>query len=242
LRRADRLFQIIQILRRRRRPVTAAAIAAELERSPRTVYRDIGELMAQGVPIRGEAGIGYVLDGGFDMPPLMLTADEIEAAMLGAQWVASRGDAELARAAGDLIAKIGAVIPEHLRPLLAEPPLTSPPYPTKRAADRIDMARVRAQIRGQRKIHIAYRDEQARTTERVIWPIAVSYWEEARVIVGWCELRRAFRHFRTDRVAAAQFLDERYPKPRAQLRAAWRRELMSRGWVGQAPAAIAKQQ
>jgi predicted DNA-binding transcriptional regulator YafY len=226
MRRADRLFQIIQILRRRRRPVTAAAIAAELERSLRTVYRDIADLMAQSVPIRGEAGIGYVLDRGFDMPPLMLTADEIEAAMLGAQWVMRRTDPDLARAAGDLIAKIGAVVPEHLRPLLVEPSLTSPQFAAvERPADRIDMAGVRVAIRGQRKIHLSYRDDQARATERVIWPIAVSYWEEARVIVGWCELRQAFRHFRTDRVAGARFLDERYPRPRVQLRAAWRKEV-----------------
>jgi predicted DNA-binding transcriptional regulator YafY len=227
LRRADRLFQIIQILRRRRRPVTAAAIAVELERSLRTVYRDIAELMAQSVPIRGEAGIGYVLDRGFDMPPLMLTADEIEAAMLGAQWVMGRADPDLARAAGDLIAKIGAVIPEHLRPLLIEPTLTSLQLGAERRPDRIDMARLRAAIRGQRKIHLSYQDERARATERVVWPIAVSYWEEARVIVGWCELRQAFRHFRTDRVAATEFLDERYPTTRSQLRAAWRREVAS---------------
>ncbi len=92
MRRADRLFRIIQILRRRRRPVTAVEIAEEMETSVRTIYRDIAQLMADRVPIRGEAGIGYVLDGGFDMPPLMLTADEIEAAMLGAQWVMGRGD------------------------------------------------------------------------------------------------------------------------------------------------------
>src|SRR5215469_14682891 len=102
MRRADRLFQIIQVLRRTRRPVTADAIAVELETSKRTIYRDIADLMAQRVPIRGEAGVGYVLDGGYDLPPLMLTADEIEAAVLGAQWVAGRGDPALARAARDL--------------------------------------------------------------------------------------------------------------------------------------------
>src|SRR5215469_11689214 len=124
MRRADRLFQIIQILRRARRPVTAVAIAEELETSLRTIYRDIAQLMGQRVPIRGEAGIGYILEGGFDMPPLMLTPDEIEAAMLGAQWVRDRADPGLARAASDLVAKIGAVIPEHLRPILLEPVLT----------------------------------------------------------------------------------------------------------------------
>src|SRR5271167_3877559 len=109
MRRADRLFQIIQVLRRTRKPLTADAIAAELETSKRTIYRDIATLMEQRVPIRGEAGMGYILERGFDMPPLMLTPDEIEAAVLGAQWVTGRGDAALATAARDLIAKIGAV-------------------------------------------------------------------------------------------------------------------------------------
>ncbi|TMV74459.1 HTH domain-containing protein, partial [Thioclava sp. BHET1] len=116
MRRADRLFQILQILRRDTRPVTAAALAAELEVSLRTVYRDMADLIAQGVPLQGEAGFGYLLDADFNMPPLMLSPDEIEAAMLGAQWVAGRGDPTLARAARDLIAKIAAVVPEHLRP------------------------------------------------------------------------------------------------------------------------------
>src|SRR5882757_5990515 len=121
MRRADRLFQIIQILRRSSRPVTAQDIAAELEVSPRTVYRDVADLIGQRVPIRGEAGFGYILDDTFDMPPLMLTPDEIEAAVLGAQWVAGRGDPVLAAAARDLIAKITSVVPERLRPFLADP-------------------------------------------------------------------------------------------------------------------------
>ena len=121
MRRADRLFQIIQILRRSRRPVTADVIAAELEVSKRSVYRDIADLMGQRVPIRGEAGIGYVLETGFDLPPLMLTADEIEAAVLGAQWVSSRGEPALARAALDLIAKIATTVPDKLRPYALDP-------------------------------------------------------------------------------------------------------------------------
>src|ERR1700678_3168481 len=111
MRRADRLFQTIQVLRRTRKPLTADAIALELETSKRTIYRDIAALIGQRVPIRGEAGFGYVLEGGFDLPPLMLTSDEVEAAVLGAQWVAGHGDAALARAATDLIAKIAATIP-----------------------------------------------------------------------------------------------------------------------------------
>ena len=134
MRRADRLFQIIQVLRRTAKPLTADAIAAELETSKRTIYRDIATLIGQRVPIRGEAGMGYILERGFDMPPLMLTPDEIEAAVLGAQWVAGRGDPALAMAASDLIAKIGAVIPEHLRPFLIESTVSASGAPRARTA------------------------------------------------------------------------------------------------------------
>jgi predicted DNA-binding transcriptional regulator YafY len=227
MRRADRLFRIIQVLRRRRRPVTANEIAEELEASPRTIYRDIAQLMADRVPIRGEAGIGYVLDGGFDMPPLMLTADEIEAVMLGAQWVMGRGDTALKRAASDLVAKIGAVIPEHLRPVLMEPAGSAPPLLPDAPEDVIDMARVRTAIRTQGKIRLVYRDEKGVETARVIWPIAVSYWERVRLIVAWCELRRGFRHFRTDRIATYEFLETRYPTPRAKLKVQWQKEWLA---------------
>ncbi len=121
MRRADRLFQIIQILRRSTRPVTAAALAEELEVSKRTVYRDVADLMGRRVPIEGEAGLGYLIASDYDMPPLMLTPDEIEAVMLGAQWVAGRSDKALANAARDVMAKIAAVVPEHLRPFIVEP-------------------------------------------------------------------------------------------------------------------------
>jgi predicted DNA-binding transcriptional regulator YafY len=221
MRRADRLFQIIQILRRARGPLTADAMAAELETSKRSVYRDIASLIGQRVPIRGEAGVGYVLEGGFDLPPLMLTMDEIEAAVLGAQWVAARGDALLARAALDLIAKIGAAAPERLRPVLLEPASVSIPAGA-RAVDGLDIARARAWIHAGRKIQLSYEDEQGRPSERVIWPITIGYRETVRVLVGWCELRTDFRTFRTDRVRAAEFLEDRYPERRSVLRARWR--------------------
>jgi predicted DNA-binding transcriptional regulator YafY len=224
LRRADRLFRIIQILRRRRTPVTANDIAEELETSLRTVYRDIAQLLADRVPIRGEAGIGYVLERGFDMPPLMLTPDEIEAAILGAQWVTARADKALSRAASDLIAKIGAVIPEHLRPLVLDPALTSPNwYPMQ--PDSVDMGRMRGAIHEQTKVAILYRNLKDESTARTIWPIAVSYFETVRVIVAWCELRQSFRNFRTDRVLEAQFYADRYPTPRVRLLAAWKKQL-----------------
>jgi predicted DNA-binding transcriptional regulator YafY len=213
MRRADRLFQIIQVLRRTRKPLTADAIAAELETSKRTIYRDIATLIGQRVPIRGEAGMGYILEKGFDLPPLMLTPDEIEAAVLGAQWVAGHADATLARAADDLIAKIADTVPERLRPFVREP-------------DRIDMVRTRSQIHEGKKITLHYRDEQGRDSERTIWPIAVGYLEAVRLLAAWCELRKDFRSFRTDRVVNADYLDERYPERRDILRAKWRQSLV----------------
>jgi predicted DNA-binding transcriptional regulator YafY len=156
--RGPALFQIIQILRRTPKPATAEALAAELETSKRTVYRDISDLIGQRVPIRGEAGVGYVLQAGLDLPPLMLTSDEIEPAVLGAQWVARHSDSALARAAEDLIAKIGAVVPERLRPYVLDPASETPPA-RGLAADGLDMARVRNQIHAGRKIALRYRDE-----------------------------------------------------------------------------------
>jgi predicted DNA-binding transcriptional regulator YafY len=227
MRRADRLFQIIQILRRTRRPITADAIAAELETSKRTVYRDVAALIGQRVPIRGEAGTGYVLEGGFDLPPLMLTQEEVEAAVLGAQFVMRRADPALARAAQDLIAKIGASVPERLRPFVLEPATGMPPGRNP-VPDRLDMARVRDAIHGGRKIAIFYTDEEGRETRRTVWPIAVGYHDTVRLLIAWCELRRGFRHFRTDRIIAADFLDDRYPERPASLRAKWRKEVTCR--------------
>jgi predicted DNA-binding transcriptional regulator YafY len=223
MRRADRLFQLIQVMRRVSGPITAAQLAAELEVSKRSVYRDVADLVGQRVPIRGEPGLGYMLDRDFDMPALMLTADELEAAVLGAQWVAGRGDPVLAGAARDLMAKIATVVPERLRPFIAEPTIGAPPS-RQVAADGLDLARLRAWIRSGRKIRIRYRSE-AETSERVVWPVIVGYAETVRLVAAWCELRAAFRHFRTDRIIEAEFLDERYGARPAELRTRWRRHL-----------------
>jgi len=225
MRRADRLFQIIQILRRTSRPITADAVALELEVSKRTVYRDIADLIGQRVPIRGEAGMGYILEKGFDLPPLMLTPDEIEAAVLGAQWVAGHADSALARAAEDLMAKIADTVPERLRPFVLEPASRARPS-WNREPDRLDMVRTRTQIHEGKKIMLRYRDEQGRPSERMIWPISVGYLEAVRLLAAWCELRSDFRSFRTDRVVEATYLDERYPERRDVLRARWRQSLV----------------
>ena len=201
------------MLRRTRKPLTADAIAAELETSKRTIYRDIATLIAQRVPIRGEAGMGYILEKGFDLPPLMLTPDEIEAAVLGAQWVVGHADPALARAAEDLMAKIADTVPERLRPFVLEPASRARPG-WNREPDRIDMARTRAQIHEGKKITLSYRDEQGRDSQRTIWPIAIGYHETVRLLAAWCELRKDFRSFRTDRVVDAVYLDEKYPERR----------------------------
>jgi predicted DNA-binding transcriptional regulator YafY len=220
MRRADRLFQIIQILRGAKQPLTAEIIGGELEVSVRTVYRDMADLIGQRVPIRGEAGLGYMLDADFDMPPLMLTRDEIEAAVLGAQWVAGRGDPALAKAARDLVSKIAAAVPDHLRPYVMDPATGTPPLPRTKP-DGLDIARTREWIHAGRKLHIAYRDENERVTSRKIWPIKVGYLETIRLIIAWCELREDFRSFRTDRVVDAEFLEDRHGQRVAALWSRW---------------------
>jgi predicted DNA-binding transcriptional regulator YafY len=232
MRRAERLLQLLQILRRHRRPVTGDAIARELEVSLRTVYRDIATLIADRVPIRGEAGIGYVLGEGFDLPPLMFTPDELEAVMLGLRWVARRGDTDLSRAAQDTVAKIGAVLPERLRPFLYDAALLVPPH-FRLAEDRVDVALLRAAIREGRKAEINYRSEDGRETLRVIWPIAVAYFDAQRLIVAWCELRQDFRTFRTDRMLSMIVRDEKYPARRKALLKQWQDEAQARDGMPQ---------
>ena len=220
MRRADRLFQIIQLLRRHNKPVTADAIAEELETSKRTIYRDIATLMAQRVPIRGEAGIGYVLDGGFDLPPLMLTTDEMEAAVLGAQWVKAQGDRDLSRAAEDLIAKIAATVPENLRALVLEPVVGASPR-WHEQVEPLDMAQLRLWCRRGFKLDLDYGDGEGRRSKRTIWPFLVGYRDAVRVVFAWCELREDFRMFRIDRIEGAEFREERYPDRPAALKNRW---------------------
>jgi predicted DNA-binding transcriptional regulator YafY len=222
--RAERLLDMIQSLRRRRRPVTAETLAAELNVSVRTVYRDIGALVRQGVPVRGEAGIGYVLDAGFDLPPLMLSPDEIEAVLVGMRWLTERADPTLARAAEDVVSKVAAVLPSHLKPILLDGALFAASYPGDLPVDRVDIGPVRAAIRNGRKLSIHYSDESGQATQRQIWPIGMTFYERVRVVIAWCELRQAFRHFRTDRITELAALEERYPGRRADLFRRWQKE------------------
>jgi len=226
MRRADRLFQIIQILRRSRRPVTATAMARELEVVERTVYRDVRDLVAQRVPISGVAGLGYVLDRAFDMPPLMLTPDELEAAMLGAAWVAQHGDPTLAAAARDLSAKIAQAVPERLRPFIEHPASGAARPLRAETVEVVDMPQLRTWIREGKKVRMRYRDDRGRESERTVWPVVIGYvggGQTVRVLAGWCESRRDFRHFRLERIGELTFLDERFACRPAELRSRWRR-------------------
>jgi predicted DNA-binding transcriptional regulator YafY len=222
MRRADRLFQIIQILRRSSRPVTAAELAGELEVSKRTVYRDVADLVGQRVPIDGEAGLGYLLASDFDMPPLMLTPDEIEAVTLGAQWVAGRADKVLSNAARDVIAKIAAVVPERLRPFIIDPSVGVKP-PSAQPQEQVDLSALRLAIRNGRKLRLRYRSEAGEETERTVWPVILGYAEASRMLVAWCELRQSFRHFRTDRMINAEPLEEGVGLRQGELRRRWQR-------------------
>ncbi len=218
--RSQRLLDLIQLLRARRYAVTGQALAAELGVSLRTVYRDIETLQAQGAPIDGEAGVGYVLRPGFLLPPLMFSVEEIEALVLGVSWVSNRADATLAKAAGHLLAKVKAVLPAALRTELEATTLIVAPTSAIPVPDELGAALRRA-IREQRKLRIGYKDEKGATTERTIWPFGLGYFDGTLIAMAWCELRVDLRHFRADRIATWQFA-EPYPEPRSSLLDRWR--------------------
>ncbi|MGI9387030.1 MAG: helix-turn-helix transcriptional regulator [Methyloligellaceae bacterium] len=198
MRRADRLFEIIQILRRKEL-VRARDLSEELEVSERTIYRDIQDLMTSGVPIEGEAGVGYVLKAGFDLPPLMLKESEIEALMLGARIVESWADPELANAASDVIAKVEAVVPDRLRQYMAEVALLAPSQHFMEPIT-FDLSDLRRALRERRSIHFGYRDIEGNPTERTVRPLSLAYFGPVWLLAAWCELRTDFRTFRLDRI------------------------------------------
>ena len=219
--RAERLLDLLQRLRRHRFPVSGAALAGELGISLRTLYRDIASLQAQGAWIDGEPGLGYVLRPGFMLPPLMFSEDELHALALGARWVADRGDAALGLAARDAIAKIAAVLPADLRhDLDASTLLVGPGAPI--APGGAELAVIRKTIKAERKLAITYADLRGSETRRVIWPFALAFFDRVRVVAAWCELRQAYRHFRTDRIGALEPSQARYPRRRQALLKEWR--------------------
>ena len=209
MRRADRLFQIIQFLRTRR-ITTARWLAVELEVSERTIYRDVQDLMLSGVPIEGEAGVGYALRRGFDLPPLMLTEAEITALTLGARIVASWADPGLARAANSVLSKVETVLPDDLGRRLDETRLFAPL--TQIAAETAAcMALLREAIDHSRKVRFRYTRADGENSERTVWPLGLFFWGSVWTLGAWCELREAFRNFRLDRVRELSLCDDTYP-------------------------------
>lgn len=207
MRRADRLFQIVQLLRGRS-VVTAADLAAELEVSLRTVYRDVADLMASGVPIEGEAGVGYCLPRGFDLPPLMFDDDEIGALVFGMRMVTAWGDAALKQRAKSVLSKIETVLPDRLRPRLDEVGMY---VPLSLPEDvRASVECFRRGIDGRRKLRFAYRDEHGAETERTVRPLCLVFWGTVWTASAWCELRNAYRTFRPDRMHEPELLDDAF--------------------------------
>jgi predicted DNA-binding transcriptional regulator YafY len=214
MRRADRLFEIIQILRRKK-TTRAADLAARLEVSERTIYRDISDMVARGVPIDGEAGVGYILRPGFDLPPLMFNQNEIEALLLGARIVQSWADPELAAAAATVMDKVAAVSPDGLRQQLELARLWAPADHAREPIT-IDQAALRHAIRGQRKIRFTYQDLDGRFSERVVRPLIMAFYGPVWVLAAWCELRKGFHVFRIDRMSAFSALETRFDAERGK--------------------------
>ena len=233
MRKASRLFEIIQILRLSRRVVTAAEIADRLEVTPRSIYRDIAALQAMRVPIEGERGLGYILRPGFDLPPLMFSVEETEAIVLGLALLERTADTGLKQAARRVNGKIAAAVPEPLRQVLESNALQAwgsvAPAP-----EGIDLAVVRAAIRDERKLLVDYRDEWGNATERTVRPLALVYYSATAIVVAWCELREAIRNFRADRVEDCQPLEDFFLGEGNRLRALW-----TAGWTSSGVAAPA---
>ena len=213
----------MQVMRRHRGTVSGKTLAQETGVSLRTIRRDIATLQGMGADIEGEAGIGYILRPGFLLPPMSFTAEEVQALVVGAQWVSRQTDEELALAAQNALAKIGGVLPAEARRALDDDSL----YVARQREDEsgLDLAMVRLVMREQRKMRIAYAGQGGTRTERVIWPIMLGFVQSKRFIAGWCELREDFRLFRADRIAKVEFLEEHYARSRRQLVKEWRAQV-----------------
>ncbi|ARU05390.1 transcriptional regulator [Comamonas serinivorans] len=221
--RSARLLTLLDELHRRRRPVQGAVLATRLGISLRTLYRDIDTLRAQGAEIDGEPGIGYLLRAGHLLPAMMFSAEELEAVVLGTRWVAAQGDAQLAVAAQAALDRIVTVLPPALRLQVETSGLFAPQWGTRPAEPWV--ATLRQAIRDGHRVRLQYADAEQRTSERVIWPFAMAFLADKRLLAAWCELRQGYRHFRADRVLALDDLGQPYPRPRHDLLRDWQQAL-----------------
>ena len=218
-----RLFKLMDALRGRRRAVTAAQLADELAVSPRTVYRDVQTLIGLGAPIDGAAGVGFLLRAGFFLPPLMFGEEELEALVLGTRWVKGQGDPTLAQAVDSALAKIATASPKDLREEIAEIGLWAPRF-GKPAEQTADVRTLREAIRREHKLKIGYVSLAGAETERVIWPVALAFFEGVQLVAAWCELRGDFRHFRADRIARLEIIGVGFPRSRRELARLWEQQ------------------
>jgi predicted DNA-binding transcriptional regulator YafY len=219
--RAERLLNLIEEFRRRRRPVSGDDLAQTLGVSIRTLYRDIASLRALGASIEGEPGVGYVLRSGFLLPPVMFTVEEVDALILGSRMVAEKADKPLAEAARKAMARLTAVMPNELVDRVEAQSLIVAPSQYAQP-ETIDMTVVRRAIHLERKLRIHYKDAKGKTSERVIWPFLLIYFDGGLLISAWCETRDGIRHFRTDRIASMSEMAMRYPRRRHALIKLWR--------------------
>ena len=209
MRPADRLFQIVLMLGRGR-VLTAKALAERLEVSERTIYRDVQDLANSGVPVEGEAGIGYCLRGGYQIPPMMFDEQELQALVFGADVAKAWGDVQMGRAADRILAKVDAVLPERLRPQLNSQRLVVPDVHMSESATHM-LGEVRDAINRRMRVFVEYRDADSEASERIVWPLALAYWGKSWTLGAWCELRQDFRNFRVDRIAATRSLRSMFP-------------------------------
>lgn len=225
--KTERLFAIMDALRRHRRPVTAQALADEQGVSVRTLYRDIQTLIGLGAPVEGEAGIGYMLRPGFFLPPLMFTPEELEALVLGARWVEGQPDDGLSAAARNALGKIATASPDDLRDRLAQTGLWAAQGNWSRGGEPL-LGLAREAMRSERTLHLSYEDADGNRTDRPVWPVTLAYYDEKQILGAWCTLRRDFRNFRIDRIVEARLGAEPYGRRRILLLREWEEEWSSR--------------
>lgn len=218
--RTERLLNLLQILRSYRYPVSGQRLAERLGVSIRTLYRDIATLQAQGAEIEGEVGVGYTLKPTFFLPPLMFTQPEMQALILGTQWVSQFGDAPLSKAATEALNKIVDVLPANIKNNINTFALRVGP-PASESLAKEDLSALRDAIAAQRKICIIYKSEDGKESQQIIWPFTIGYFTDGRILVAWCEKQKDYRHFKTSGIISLEVLDEHYLRSKDSLFREW---------------------
>ena len=220
MQRSGRLLQLLQSLRERRGAVTAKVLAEQFGVSERTIYRDMETLLELGVPVEGEAGTGFILRPGFFLPSMAFTRDEADAVLLGLRFVLARGDREIAKAADTALLKIADGMGDQAEAQMLGNGLTVGPAETER---REELKTIRRAMRDRRKLQITYRTDGRTPNDRVVWPVALGFFDQVEMLAAWCELRDAFRHFRIDRIESLSLCEGNIPQSRNTLLADYRK-------------------